>query len=288
MIALVRALRPKQWVKNTFCLAPLVFARQAGSIDSIIQAAMIFGAFSLIASAVYLANDVVDRKLDRLHPVKCKRPIASGALSVPVALGAAFVLALASLAIAMSSDSNVVLVLGAYLALNVAYTLWLKHVVLLDIFTIAIGFVLRVVAGAEAISVSASQWILTCTLFIALLMAASKRRSEVQLQGQEKGTRKVLSRYSLRYLDIVITVVASGAILSNALYAMAGSTIEHLETAYLIYTLPFVIFAVFRYIYLVMEEAQGESPFELLVGDGAMIVNVAAYGVVTLLLVYMW
>ncbi len=286
IVSLLRALRPKQWVKNTFCLAPLVFARRALDPSAVLEALYVFVAFSLLASAVYLTNDVIDRERDRAHPVKRNRPVAAGKVGVPVALATAVALCASALGLGAWLSLPVLAVLCGYLVLNIGYTFWLKHVVLVDLFAIAIGFVLRVLAGAEAIEVTTSQWILTCTLFISLLMAASKRRSEVELQGPEKGTRAVLSRYSVRYLDLIITVVAAGAILSYALYAMSPSTAEHLGTTALIYTLPFVIFAVFRYVYLVLDRASGESPFELLVGDAAMVVNVLAFTVVVILLVY--
>jgi len=285
-LQLVRALRPKQWVKNTFCLAPLVFARQALVLEAVIDAMLVLVAFSLLASAVYLVNDVVDREGDRVHPVKRHRPIASGKVSPAAALVAAIVLGGAAIAIGLSQSSVVALVLGCYLVVNVGYTFVLKRLVLVDLFAIAIGFVLRVIAGAEAIEVTASNWILTCTLFISLFMAASKRRSEVEQQGANSGTRQVLSRYSVRYLDLIITMVGAGAILSYALYTMSPGTVEHLGTPNLIYTLPFVIFAVFRYMYLVSEKAKGESPFELLVGDAPMMLNIVGYGLAVLLIVY--
>ena len=286
ILPLIRALRPKQWVKNTFCLAPLVFSRQAFELESVRQAGLVFVAFAMVASAVYLTNDLIDRERDRAHPVKRKRAIASGAVGPATAVVSAVLLGVGALALGAWQGLGVLAVLGGYLALNVGYTFWLKHVVLVDLFAIAIGFVLRVLAGAEAIGVTTSQWILVCTLFISLLMAASKRRSEVELQGAAAGTRAVLARYSIRYLDLIITVVASGAILSYALYTMSPSTADHLGTPHLIYTLPFVIFAVFRYVYLVLEGAKGESPFDLLVGDGPMIANVVLYTVVTVLVVY--
>ncbi len=287
MIPLLRALRPKQWVKNSFVLAPLIFARKAFEPDALVQAGLIFVAFSLLASSVYLVNDVIDRERDRAHPVKSKRPIASGALSVPVALVSAVLLCAGALAIALNHSVLVIAILAGYLVLNVGYTFWLKHVVLVDLFAIAIGFVLRVEAGAVAIEVNASRWILTCTLFLALLIAACKRRSEVELQGTDKGTRAVLSHYSLPYLDVIITITAAGAILAYALYTMSPAATQNLGANDLIYTLPFVIFAVFRYIYLVRERARGENPFELLVGDPATLINLGSYTLTTIYLVYL-
>jgi 4-hydroxybenzoate polyprenyltransferase len=286
ILALARALRPKQWVKNVFCLAPLVFSRQALELDSVDEAALVFLAFSLLASAVYLVNDVIDRDSDRAHPVKRNRPIASGALGVGAAIGASVLIGAAALGLGAYLSYSVLAVLGTYLVLNVGYAFWLKHLALVDIFVISIGFVLRVMAGAAAIDVFASQWILTCTLFLSLVLATCKRRSEVELQGQDSGTRKVLSSYSLRYLDLVIAIAAAGAILSYALYTLSPSTVQHLGTTNLIYTLPFAVFAILRYIYLVLERAQGESPFELLVRDASIIVSILGYIVVTVLALY--
>lgn len=286
ILSLIRALRPKQWAKNSFCLAPLIFSQRALDVDAVYEASIVFFAFSFLASAVYLVNDIIDRERDRAHPVKKHRPIASGVLGVPIAIVASIVIGLGGLGLAAQQSLTVVGVLGAYLVLNVGYTFWLKHLVLVDLFVISIGFVLRVMAGAAAIGVSSSHWILTCTLFISLLMAACKRRSEVELQGPESGTRKVLSSYSLKYLDLIIGVVAAGTILSYALYTLNPQTVQHLGTSNLIFTLPFVIFGVFRYIYLVLESARGESPFDLLMRDPTMMINIMGYLFVTILVVY--
>ena len=286
MFAAIRVLRPKEWAKNSFCLAPLIFSQRAFELDAVTEASILFIAFSFLASAVYILNDIIDRDRDRAHPVKKNRPLASGALSVPVAIVEAFVVGLGALWLGAHQSMTVVVVFCIYLVLNIGYTFWLKHLVLVDLFVIAIGFVLRVMAGAAAIGVAPSQWILTCTLFISLLIAACKRRSEVVLQGSEAGTRKVLSSYSLKYLDLVIAVVAGGTILSYALYTLSPQTVEHLGTADLIYTLPFVIFAILRYVYLVLERARGESPFELLMRDAPMLIDIVGYVVVTILFVY--
>jgi 4-hydroxybenzoate polyprenyltransferase len=284
--ALFRAMRPKQWVKNSFCLAPLIFAQRALNLEAVEQALYVFVGFSLVASTVYLLNDIVDRERDRVHPVKRDRPIAAGLISVPVAAAAGGLIGIGAFLLGWRQSFAVGAVLTGYFVMNVGYSFWLKRLVLVDLFVIAIGFVLRVYAGAAAIGVAASQWILTCTLFIALLMAACKRRSEVELQGPESETRRVLSHYSLHYLDLVVAVVAGVTILSYALYTMSPLTVSHLGTENLIYTLPFVAFAVLRYVFLVLEKSQGENPFDLIVQDGAMIVNIVGYVVVTLLLLY--
>jgi 4-hydroxybenzoate polyprenyltransferase len=286
MLALLRALRPKQWAKNSFCLAPLIFSRQALELDSVFETGWVFLSFSMVASTIYLINDLRDRESDRAHPVKKMRPIASGTVGVGTAVVTAIVLGLGALALGFLQSWPVFAVIATYLVLNTSYTFKLKQIVLVDIFIIAIGFVLRVMAGAAAIEVVASQWILTCTLFLALLLAACKRRAEVEAQGASAGTRMVLSRYSTKYLDVIIAIVAGGAILSYALYAMSPATVEHIGTSDLIFTLPFVVFAVFRYIYLVLEQTQGESPFDLLVRDGTIWFNVVGYLVVTFLIVY--
>lgn len=283
---LVRALRPKQWVKNSFCLAPLVFSRRALELDSVLEAGIVVAAFSLLASSIYLINDVFDRERDQMHPVKKNRPIAAGLVGVRTAIGVALLIGASAIVLGLHLSLGVVAVLGTYLVLNFSYSFWLKHLVLVDLFVIAIGFVLRVMAGAEAIDVSTSQWILTCTLFLSLLLAACKRRAEVEQQGPEAGTRKVLSAYSTRYLDVIIAVVAGGAVLSYALYTLSPATVQSLGTENLVFTLPFVIFAVFRYIYLVFEKAQGESPFELLMRDVVMMINITGYVIVTILVVY--
>jgi 4-hydroxybenzoate polyprenyltransferase len=286
IVPLVTALRPKQWVKNSFCLAPLIFSRRALDLDAVIDAAVVFVAFSLVASTIYLINDIADRDHDRAHPKKRLRPIAAGLVGVPLAVVSAAAIGAGSLAIGYRQGYEVLAVLATYLVLNLGYSLWLKHLVLVDLFVISIGFVLRVIAGAAAIGVASSAWILTCTLFLSLLLAACKRRAEVAAQGPEAGTRKVLAAYSLQYLDLIISVVAAGAVLSYALYTLSPATVAHLGTSNLIYTLPFAVFAVFRYIWLVLQRAQGESPFELLMRDPTMLINIAGYLAVTLTVVY--
>ncbi len=287
IFSLIKAMRPKQWVKNSFCFAPLVFSRMALDLDAVREAGIVFLAFSLVASTIYLINDIVDRERDRAHPKKKNRPIASGKIGVPIAIVTALFTGVAAIALGFFQNYMVLGVLSTYLVLNFGYSFWLKHLVIVDLFVIAIGFVLRVMAGAAAIGVTPSAWILTCTLFLSLLLAACKRRAEVEAQGPDAGTRKVLSAYSLQYLDLIIAVVAGGTILSYALYTMSPATVGHLGTANLIYTLPFAMFAVFRYMWLVLQKAQGESPFELLLRDATMLINIASYLVVTFVVVYL-
>lgn len=267
IVALVRAMRPKQWLKNSFVLAPLLFGKQFLKTDQVLRTLEAFGLFCALASAVYLVNDIVDREKDAAHPVKKARPIASGELSVSVAMMAAGALAGGALAVAFLRLPWLGVVLAIYGVVNVAYSFGLKNVVILDIFAIAIGFVLRVLGGAAAIHVEASRWLLTCTIFLSLFLAACKRRSEIARLGDDGATRDVLRAYSIGFVDQIIMVAMAGTILTYALYTLDPVTIAKLGTRDLVFTLPFVMYGMFRYLHVVRDSAEGESPTELLLKD---------------------
>jgi 4-hydroxybenzoate polyprenyltransferase len=284
---LLRAVRPAQWAKNLFVLAPLVFAGLLADPEAVARGLTAFAVFCCAASAVYLVNDVQDREADRLHPLKRHRPIAAGTLGVGTALAAAAVLALAAAAGTLVLGAAFAGVLAAYLALNLLYSFGLKRLVIVDVMVVAVGFVLRVVAGGFAVGVKVSSWLLLCTIFLALFLAFSKRRHELMLlAGEAPSQRSVLSHYSPRFLDQMINVVTASSVLAYALYAVAPETVAKFGTDRLIYTLPLVLFGVFRYLYLIYQRPGERNPTEAILADAPFLVNVALWGLAVLWIVY--
>ena len=284
---LLRALRPVQWVKNVFVLAPIVFAEQLGQAAVLGRAALAFVTFCFAASAVYLFNDIRDREEDRRHPLKQHRPIASGALPVPAAWAAALILAGAALATAASFGAFFGVLLVVYLAVNLLYTSGLKHVVILDVMAVSSGYVIRVLAGAEAIDVEVSRWLVLCTIFLALFLIFSKRRHELVLLADEAAEhRSVLSHYSPAFLDQMINVVTASTVVSYAVYAVDSATVSRFGSDRLVYTVPLVLFGVFRYLYLIYQKHEKHNPTESVLRDLPSVVNVLLWGVLVLWIVY--
>ena len=284
---LLRSLRPSQWPKNLFVLAPLVFGSKLGDPAVVGRALLALLAFSAAASAVYLVNDLRDREEDRLHPLKRLRPLAAGTLPVAAALAAIAVLAAADAALACYLGAGFALALGAYLLLNLLYTFWFKHMVILDVMCIGLGFVLRVVAGAQATAVQVSSWLFLCTTFLALFLAFSKRRHEITLlSGAASGQRPVLDHYSPAFLDQMINVVTASAVVSYALYAVAPETVAKYHTQGLIYTIPLVLFGIFRYLYLMYQRPGERNPTETILRDPPFVINIMVWGLAVVSIVY--
>jgi 4-hydroxybenzoate polyprenyltransferase len=280
-------MRPTQWPKNSFVLAPLVFGRLLGDARAVERGLLAVVAFCLASSAVYLVNDLKDREEDRRHPVKRLRPIAAGTLPVPVAVAAAVVLALGAAAIAYALPGAFALALGAYLALNVLYTAGMKHVVILDVMIISFGFVLRVLAGAAATEVVVSSWLILCTIFLSLFLAFSKRRHElVLLADAATEQRRVLNDYSPAFLDQMINVVTASAVVSYALYAVAPETVQKYHTENLVYTIPMVLFGIFRYLYLTYHLTGERNPTEAILRDAPFLINMVVWGLAAVWIVY--
>jgi len=296
--ALVRALRPHQWVKNVFVLAALVFARgdrslpKPDDLGDLWRSLYAFGAFCLGASAIYLVNDVLDVESDRAHPDKRRRPVASGELPIGAALLAAAVCTLAALGLAVLAQGepfSVAWVLLAYMGLNLAYSIRLKHVVLVDVFCIATGFLFRVKAGGLAAHYRVSQWLMLCTLFLALFLALCKRRAEIDLLGEERGSHRAsLRQYSVGFLDQMTTLLAAVTVVFYTMYTVAPENIEKFgESHRMVYTVPFVVFGLGRYLFLVNTQRGGGSPTRVLLGgDPLFVLNAAAWLAVTLGVVY--
>lgn len=291
----LRLLRPLQWSKNGIILAAFFFARwdpaQAEHVagwQPVVKVLLALLNFSLLASSVYILNDVADRKADVRHPEKCLRPVASGRIKPQQALLVGLLLALASLEAAWRLAPAFGLLALGYFLLQVLYTTLLKQVAILDVFMIAFGFVLRAIGGAAVIGARISPWLLLCTFLLALFLALCKRRHEKHLlAGAETEHRRALGGYNLRLLDQMIAVVASATLLSYALYTLNPETIERFGTPALGFTIPFVLFGLFRYLDLVYARGHGGRPERTLLTDRILIVTILLYGLTALIVLWL-
>jgi 4-hydroxybenzoate polyprenyltransferase len=283
-----RLLRVPQWIKNFFVFVPLVFSQHLFEKDYFLLVIAGFVIFCLVSSIVYVFNDIIDAESDRLHPVKKVRPVAAGKISKSNALITAFsLIIIAGISLTQFNIGFTIAVLS-YFVLNIFYSFSIKHVVILDIFSIAAGFMLRVVAGGLIIGVAISSWLLLTTMFISLFLAVIKRQSELKLNTDDSNlvTRKVLSSYSLDFTKQISTITASGVIICYALYTVSPRTISGFGTENLIYTTPFVVFGIFRYMYLVHQNNKGENTTEIMLTDLPMILNILLYIVTVTLIIY--
>jgi 4-hydroxybenzoate polyprenyltransferase len=281
------SLRPSQWSKNLVIFAGLLFGRRLLDPVAVVDALSAFAVFCILSGVVYLVNDVADRESDRQHPLKAKRPIASGALPVRVALGAAIVLGAIGLGAAVLVGRAFAMVAVAYLLLQLAYSGPLKHIVIIDVLTIAIGFVLRAVAGAAAVNVEISHWLLVCTILLALFIALAKRRHEiVLLAGGATSHRPILGEYSAYLLDQMIGVVTASTLISYIFYTISPETQAKFDTQWLGLTIPFPLYGIFRYLYLVHLREGGGSPADLLLTDRPLLACVALWAVAVALIIY--
>ena len=283
----LQSLRPAQWAKNVFVLAPLVFGERLLDAQTDLRAVLSLIAFCCTSSAVYLLNDIRDREEDRRHPLKRLRPLAAGTLRVPVAVLGAVVLVGVAGALSAYLGTSFALVLAAYLILNVLYTLWFKHMVILDVMSIGIFFVLRVEAGAQATAIQVSSWLFLCTTFLALFLAFSKRRHEITLLTHvASGQRPVLDHYSPAFLDQMINVVTASAVVSYALYSVAPETVDKYHTKDLLFTIPLVLYGIFRYLYLMYQRPSERNPTEAILRDPPFLINILLWGVAVVAIVY--
>ncbi len=284
--SLIKLLRPHQYIKNGFVFLGVVFAHEWGDAGTVLAASLAFLAFSAVASAVYVLNDIVDVEADRRHPTKCQRPIASGAIAVPTAW-VIFVIAVAvALALAALVSTWVIALIMIYLVLNVAYSWSLKHIVILDVFSIAAGFMLRILAGTLGLGIEPSQWLLLCGLMLTLFLGFAKRRAEladarVERSDNGEGARRVLDDYSVSLLDQFIAISAACTVLAYGLYTVSTETIALHGTDGLIYTLPFVIYGIFRYLFLLHVRGGGNDTSRDLMTDRHLLATVALWLVVT-------
>jgi 4-hydroxybenzoate polyprenyltransferase len=285
-LALLASLRPRQWVKNLFVFAGVIFSQQLLT-PRVWPALAAFAIFCGLSGAIYLFNDVADVDKDRLHESKRLRPVASGALPLGAAVGFGVLLLAGCLAAAFRLSPAFGLVALFYGVLLTAYSLWLKHLVILDVLTVAVGFVLRAVAGAVAVDVEISGWLLICTILIALFLALGKRRHEYRsLTGDAAAHRPILAEYSESFLDQMISVVTASTVTTYALYTMSPETVAKFHTRLLPLTLPFVLYGIFRYLYLLYRRDLGGNPSDLLVTDRGLLLDALLWMLTTLAIIY--
>ncbi len=288
--AIVREMRPWQWAKNAFVLAGVVFAGQMAVSAQLRRALLGTAAFCLLSSASYVFNDLQDIEKDRVHPRKRNRPLAAGTLKPAAGWLLVILLVGGGVAASVSLGRVFALVALGYVALNLLYSLWLKRFVLIDVMAIAIGFVLRAVAGVEALDPrpQLSPWLLVCTFFLALFIAVGKRRHErTTLATDAELHRSTLSEYPPALLDQLVPIVTSATVLAYAIYTISPATTERVPQGGMVITLPFVVYGVFRYLYLVYRRGDGGAPSELLFRDGPLLANVALWGLSILGLLYL-
>lgn len=281
-----KAIRPIEWIKNVFVLAPLFFSGQGKDFDKLFIVGAVFLAFCCVSSAMYLFNDINDRELDRLHPRKKNRPIASGELSVGLGATVAAIFACTGL-LFVAFQPLVLCLLLAYGLINVFYSLWLKHIVIVDIFCIAAGFVLRVFAGGVAIGVLPSSWLILATFLLSLFLALAKRRHEILIsEASSRDYRPVLEQYNLKLVDELISVVTPVTLITYVLYTLDPSTAARFNTKQLYLTSVFVVFGIFRYLYLIHRMQLGGAPAELLTKDIMLMVAILCWIASFFLIVY--
>jgi 4-hydroxybenzoate polyprenyltransferase len=285
--AILKSARPHQWVKNIFVAAPLVFARRIDDVTALVHTSVAVAGFCLISSSVYLLNDLVDVEKDRAHPLKRLRPIASGALSVRSAKIAALVLAVGGLLLTLSLGVLPAAIAAAYMVQNLAYSFRLKHVPFVDVASIAAGFLLRVLAGAAAIPVEPSIWLLTCTLLLASFLGFGKRTHELRTSGSRGGDqRKVLDRYNPNVLRFLVNFLAILTILAYAGYTQSHHAQTFFGTRRLILTVPFVAFGVYRFTWITHGKADSESPTDSMLSDAPFMINLFGYAVAIVAIIY--
>jgi 4-hydroxybenzoate polyprenyltransferase len=286
-LSLVLSLRPSQWTKNLIIFAGLMFGQRLQDVHAVLYAVGAFAVFCVLSGVVYLLNDVADRESDRSHPVKRYRPVASGDLPVPVALMAAAVLGTLALAGGFWLRPAFGVIGTIYVALLACYSGPLKHIVIIDVLTIAIGFVLRAAAGAVVIEVPISHWLLFLTILLALFLALSKRRHElVLLADGATSHRRILGEYTPYLLDQMIAVVTASTLVAYAIYTVSPETVEKFHTQMLGLTLPFPLYGIFRYLYLVHQREGGGSPAEMLLNDRPLLMCVALWAAAVGFIIY--
>jgi 4-hydroxybenzoate polyprenyltransferase len=286
-IDVLRSLRPQQWIKNLFVFAALIFSQNITDLALLWRTLFTFAVFCILSGALYVFNDMRDLEEDRLHPEKSKRPIASGRIKKSSAVIIFLFLSVLALLGASAMNTGVLIVALLYFILQIAYSTVLKHVVILDVFIIAAGFFIRVVAGGLAIEVDLSPWLLICTILLALFLAMSKRRHElVLLEESAEDHRPILKEYSPYLLDQMIAVVTASTVVAYCLYTISSETVAKFQSSYLIFTVPFVLYGIFRYLYLVHQKRKGGSPESLIIKDLPLLVDLFLWIASVVLILY--
>ncbi len=286
--ALLESLRPGQWLKNGFVFAALIFSRSLTDWHRNLRVTLAASFFCLMSSAAYLLNDILDATEDRNHPLKRLRPLASGRLSVRTAASVAALLAVVALGGAWALDSTFFIVLVSYAGLNLLYSWFLKRVILLDVFVVAAGFLFRVIGGAVVIHVEFSSWLIVCTILVALFLALSKRRHELVVLGEGASNhRAILANYSPYFLDQLIAIVTASTVMSYALYTLSPDVRTKFPGKRLELTVPFVLFGIFRYLYLVHQKEEGGNPTRVLLTDFVLLSVVLMWAISVILIIYL-
>jgi 4-hydroxybenzoate polyprenyltransferase len=284
---LLISLRPEQWTKNLLVFAALIFAERLFDVPAVLTTLAAFAVFCALSGVVYLINDIADRHTDREHPLKRRRPIAAGALPVPIALGTAVIIAGGGLAAAFALGWPFGIVAVVYLALQGLYSGPLKHIVIIDVLTLSIGFVLRAAAGAVAINVVISHWLFVCTILLAMFIALAKRRHEIVLLADSATShRPILGEYSPYLLDQMIAIVSASTLIAYIFYTISPETAAKFGTEWLGLTIPFPLYGIFRYLYLVHRREGGGSPADLLINDRPLLACVLAWVAAVVVIIY--
>lgn len=286
MIPLLKSLRPTQWTKNLFVFAGIIFALKFFQIPLLINVVLAFLIFCALSSGIYLINDLRDIEGDQQHPTKKDRPIASGQVKLSAAVALAAFLLVFGLSAAVLLNQAFALVALLYVSLMVFYSFLLRDLVIIDVFSIAAGFVLRAVAGVVVIDVELSPWLMICTILLALFIALGKRRHELVTLATAGAHRKILDEYSPQLLDQLISIVAGATIMAYALYTLWPQTIIKFGTANLVYSVPFVLYGIFRYMYLIYKKERGGRPEKILLTDLPLMIDLGLWILVLMLIVY--
>ena len=280
-------MRPRQWAKNGFVFAALIFSQNLFHLDYFLRTLWAFLLFCALSGAVYIINDIFDREKDKQHPGKSLRPIASGKLSIREATLWSITITIFSLIMSFYVSFWFGVVACAYFALNMAYSAMLKKIVIIDVMSIAFGFLLRAVAGAVVIGVAISTWLILCTILIALFLGFCKRRQELFIYKEEAAAhREILSEYSQAFIDQMIAVVTASTVIAYSFYAMSPDVMEKLGTAHLNFTIPFVLYGIFRYLYLVLQKGGGDNPTRLVLEDKPLLINILLWGITVVVILY--
>ncbi len=288
LLNFLKLIRVQQWIKNVFVFVPLLFSHNLFEREYFLITLFAFFVFCLASSAIYVINDLIDIEADRAHPLKKNRPLPSGAISKPTSVITFIVILIIIGVLLPNFNYDFIICVASFIILNVLYTFYFKHIVVLDVFSIAAGFTLRVLAGAFVLSIPISSWLILTTMFISLFLGVMKRHSELTLtpEDENSSSRKVLAEYSLNFADQMATVAAAGVIICYALYTVAARTVSVFSTENLIYTTPFVVFGIFRYMYLEYMSNGGENTTKIIATDSPMIVTVILYIITTVLIIY--
>jgi 4-hydroxybenzoate polyprenyltransferase len=286
---LIRIMRPTQWTKNGFVFAGIIFDQQLTEPESLGRVVLAFGLLCLVASTIYIVNDVVDIERDRLHPKKRNRPLPSGQLPVSWAITAAVIFPVIGLAVSLAYSLPLAAVIAGYLVLHIAYSFWLKNLVILDVFAIAAGYVLRVVAGVVVIDVTNfSPWLYVCAGLLALFLAVGKRRQELILLAENaEDVRAAYKDYNMPLLDDMLRMITTGSVLTYMLYTIEAQTIQTSGHRMML-TIPFVLYGIFRYLYLVHIRGEGSAPDELLFKDMLLFADVVLWVILVCLILYVF